>query len=487
MKTLLCAFAALVFMAGWVQAQQSADSTYVVEIVHADSSVGMRLPDGEQVRALLGHVFLRQGDTEIRAQEAWQYIYGGKIVLRGNVFLVEEGKDTLRAPEVIYNSQTKTGEARQRIRFSDGEVVVEAPAGVYFLEEDRVEVWQGVSLQDSLVQISSRKGTYWLDTRKAVFRDSVSLTQDDIRISADTLWHDRTSGISEATGHVIIQRVSTDSSTWDWMLGPRLTHQREEGYTSLSGRPLWVRWQQTDAAQDTLLIRADRFEVVEDDSLKQVIAVGQVIVWKEKLAAVADSAVYKVPRDSAAIESLTLFGSPVGWIKQLQVTGDTLQFSLQEGHPQQVQVWRHAFVGVEDTVIQRIHQMKGEVLQGFFRQDTLHQVHLGPRAEAIYFVTEEDSVLAGAVQLSADSLRFTLRQEQLEQLKAIKGIEGTYYDRAIIPTPFALEGFSWMPHKRPIPADFLDEPWMRNWVYKQLQGRAADRNFPKPKANVYVQ
>jgi hypothetical protein len=107
-------------------------------------------------------------------------------------------------------------------------------------------------------------------------------------------------------------------------------------------------------------------------------------------------------------------------------------------------------------VIDRIHQLKGQHLVAAFQDDSLKTLSIGPRAEAINFRSDNENMRAGAVKMSADRIHFTFAGDDLRRLSAISGTEGTYYSEELMPDDLTLEGFRWLPERRPTREGLLD-------------------------------
>ncbi len=435
----------------------------VVQIIHADSSVG-ESRRGKKVRKLLGHVRLQQGETEVRAARAVQYVDTRFFELRGGVMLIDRGRDTLQAPVVRYYEQARRGEAAGGIRYTDGEVVLTAPEATYDLVRREIHFSKGVHLQDSVSVLESQRGIYRIDPRTAFFWGDVHLIQEELHIYADTLVHERPSGETYARGHVVLYRFGADSTQMDILMGASIYHHRRKNWSKVEGEPLFVRLTWEEGRLDTLLLRAHRLEVQRTDSVERVIATGDVRLWRRNLAVRTDSAVYLQFVDSLRLDRLALFHYPRAWMRRHQITGDTVEVYLKGSHPRYLHVRRRVYVGLSDSLLARIHQIKGKWLGGWFQADTLREVHIGPNAEAVYFLREKEE-LSGAVTLSADTLRVYLREEQPERIVAVRGIAGTYYEKSLIPEDLHLEGFRWLEEERPSMADLLRVPtWMQEWL-----------------------
>jgi lipopolysaccharide export system protein LptA len=434
--------------------------------------------NGEAVRRLVGNVRLRQEDTRLRARRAVQFLERREILFTGDVLVVERG-DSLRADTVLYNSREKTGRASGNVQLSDGDVVVRAPSGLYFTRQKRAEFTEGVTLVDSTAVLSSRAGQYWSDEKRAEFYGDVELQEHRTYLEADSVTYLRETDISHARGNVFIERmdegVDADSLSRSLLFGDSAYNEDSTEYSRIEGEPLLVRLRQDSlgARVDTLLIRAGRLESSRIDSLQRLVAVDSVRIWQHELAAVADSVVY----DRLDLEGrppadfVRLFDGPVAWFENNQVSGDTLRTRGRDGSIDSLFVEGSAFVARRDSALEKINQLRGRHLRAAFEEDSLRTLAIGPQAEAINFRTDADGAPAGAVRMSADFITFRFGGDDLERIEAVRDPEGTYYGEGTAPEEMSLEGFLWMPERRPtragllrdaeIPLPDLDVAWMR--------------------------
>ncbi|RMH61050.1 MAG: organic solvent tolerance protein OstA [Bacteroidetes bacterium] len=469
------------------------DTTQDVVLIRQADRGTRQVEDGEPVRRLAGHVHLQQGETYLWADEARQYEQRGEIVFRGDVRIVERG-DSLSADTVFYDSNTKVGRARGRVELTDGDVLVFAPSGLYFTREKRAQFEEGVTMVDSASTLRSRAGQYWSEEKRAVFYGDVRLDARASRLEADSVTYFRETEVADARGHVFIERFGDtdagdqpDSSAVTLLFGERAYNDDPNGLSRMEVDALLIQLRADTAAADpsidTLLIRADRLEASRRDSLRRLIAVGDVQIWQRGFAARADSVVYdrieRVTRDELGreqterIEDVRLFRQPIGWFEQTQVSGDTLRVTRRGGRTDSLIVRGQAFVAQRDTLLDRIQQLQGRHLVGLFEQDSLRRLDVGPNAEAIYYLAEDDRP-NGGVQLSGDRIVFRFEGGTLKRIRGLRGIEGTYYPEELLPASFQLSRYRWEPERRPADTSLLDRedvPGPLDAALERLQAR----------------
>lgn len=439
--------------------------------------------DTETTRRLTGNVRVRQDSTFLSSRRAVEFRAPGgatrAVAFIGDVLIVERG-DSLRADSVYYERRTKIGRAQGRVRLSDGEVQVLAPSGIYFSREKRARFEEGVTLIDSATTVTSRQGTYWSDDQRAELAGSVRLHAERSYLEADSLTYFREAEVSVARGDVFIERLggededaAPDSTIRTYLFGRHAVHDEQAGLSRFTGRPLLVQIRQDSAGADadTLAIRALRLEALDQGRQQRLVAVDSVRIWQGDFAAVADSVVserLRPPADRLAADTLApppaetreetrLFGAPVAWLGASQVSGDTLRVVGTEGTVDSLFVRGAAFVAQRDSALDRVNQVRGRRLVGVFLPDSVRIFTVGPNAEALYFRRDDDGRLQGGVRASGDRVTFRFRGDEPEEL-FFPGAEGTYYDAGLLPEPFALDGFRWMPARRPSWPSLVEDP-----------------------------
>jgi lipopolysaccharide export system protein LptA len=421
--------------------------------------------DSTRLRRLLGNVQVIQDSTRITSERALHYLQQRTYVFTGNVVLVERG-DTLKADTVRYDEQRKIGRARGNVRLTDGDLFVQAPSGEYFAEEKRSEFRDGVRLVDSTSTLTSRAGTYFSDDERAEFYGDVRFEDADTYLEADSVTYFRSTGNTIARRRVFIRRkggdaANADSTTHTYLFGQFARNEKTRNESFVRGRALLVQIEadSVGAPSDTLLVRARRLRSTRSDSLRRLVALDSVRIWQSDIAAVGDSVIYdRTARgDSLQREETRLYRNPITWFEGSQVSGDTIRVKARNRSVDTVYVVGNAFAAQRDTSIDRIHQLKGRTITAYFRADSLRRINTQPNAETIRFLKDDNGRLDGALQASADQIVMWFQDGELQRVGTYRGVQSEVYDAAVIPSPFRLDGFRWMPEQQPTKDRLLDE------------------------------
>ncbi|MDX1438281.1 MAG: OstA-like protein [Rubricoccaceae bacterium] len=493
--------------------------THVVELIHASEVVVESDSVSGTVRRLSGDVRLRQDTIYLRSSRATHYVERGEVLMDGSVRIVA-GDDTLNANRVTYDANEKVATAFGSVRISDGESVLLAPSALYYSRDKLAVFSEGgrilhddaeltspsgeyntesklatlagpVVLRDSVSTLTAESGRYDAQLERADFLGSVRLVQDEILLEADSVSHFRETEVSEAFGHVVLERIGgaeegeearVDSTRRTILFGDEVRHDQSRSVSLVTGLPdldpLVVRLQ-TDStgATDSTFVRARRFETMERDTLEgresTLMAVGNVRLFQDRLAALADSVSFvrftvELEDDSSQADYLYLFGidRPSVWFEDSQVSGDTLVGYAADEEIQRLDVFGNAFAAQFDSTLGRVRQLRGLQMRAILEDDSLRSLSVWPNAEAIHFRATADGLLDGADRLLADSLVFGFEDGRLADVYGARGVEGITYGPQIIPDPFRLSGYRYTPESRPTRASVLGEPtWETEWLH----------------------
>ncbi|NNF04415.1 MAG: hypothetical protein HKN17_08110 [Rhodothermales bacterium] len=430
---------------GFAQDRASSDSLY-----WSGDSLVTRTVNGRSQSMLLG-ARLTQGATSIRADTGVDE-GDGIYTFRGNVRIVEKA-DTIDAPFVRYDRNTKIGRASGGVRLTDGSVVVRSPAAVHYSREERTAFENGVAYEDSSASLTARTAVYFSNEERVDFRGGVRLKQDSTRVFADSLRYFRESEESTAAGRVAV--VTDESDRVTVLFADRLERYASNDSTVAVGRAA-LRTVTSNSA-DTLFVSAGSLVLTSSD-VDRLTARDSVVVVSGRFSARSDSLVH---RRTDSLSTSRFIGSPVAWVRRTQIRADTIRTIGDGGSIRRIGGGGGVFVAAFDSLTGRIQQMSGRTLTARLRSDTLRSIVVGPNARGIFFqerasANEDaagDSVSAepavGATVASADSLRLYFSGGDVDSLAFVGVVEGSWYSPNLISRVSDLDGYSWTPELEP--------------------------------------
>lgn len=447
--------------------QASEDTSQVeriVEILNADSARATRV-DGQAADMLTGRVSLRQGNTLLNAERAVRFKASDQIIFEGSVMIIDEG-DSLLADRVVYESDVKTGVGTGNVRWSDGDVSITASLARYFVDDKVAEFEEDVVMQDSATIVLSLYGTYDVRDRVASFHDDVYLEQRRLALTAESLTHDRESGLSTATGRVWVFRMQgpndDDGRSRTLLVADTARSERDSGMNHLSGGAGLVRIAFRESEADTLIVRSSSVAISFADSSETFDARENVRFWRGSLSGRADSLRYESPSDSTArFSTIRMVGSPYIWNEKAQVHADTIDVQTEEEGIRRLDGFENAFVGFLDDEHDFVQQLKGRRVEAHFASDSLTHLTLRPNAEALYFAVDStESDKTSALRFTSSQIELRFARGEVDRITAHEDVEGemTEIDDGS-PLP-SVVGFQWRVADRPARDDLLD-PSMR--------------------------
>ncbi|WP_343524693.1 OstA-like protein [Pedobacter sp.] len=170
-------------------------------------------------------------------------------------------------------------------------------------------------------------------------------------------------------------------------------------------------------------------------------------IFKTNIQAKTDSLFY-----TSADSTLRCYNNPIIWSEGSQQVGDTIYVQFKNKKLNNLQAIRNAFLVNTPADSLRFNQIKGRLMTGFFSNGKLKTLYVDGNAESIYY-TQDDStkVYKEMNQTLSSRIKFIFKDKEnaIEDIVYIKGVEGALNPENEIAKDHALKGFSWKPSERP--------------------------------------
>ncbi|RBQ04599.1 OstA-like protein [Pedobacter miscanthi] len=170
-------------------------------------------------------------------------------------------------------------------------------------------------------------------------------------------------------------------------------------------------------------------------------------IFKTNIQAKTDSLFY-----TSADSTLRCYSNPIIWSEGSQQVGDTIYVQFKNKKLNNLQSIRNAFLVNTPTDSLRFNQIKGRLMTGFFSNGKMKTLYVDGNAESIYY-TQDDStkVYKEMNQTLSSRIKFIFKDKEnaIDNIVYIKGIEGALNPENEIAKDHALKGFSWKPSERP--------------------------------------
>jgi lipopolysaccharide export system protein LptA len=497
----------------------------------------VRYDRATEVGRARSNVRLTNGDVDVRSDRATYYDTEKRTVFPDSVVLVDSNR-VLRAPYGTYWSDEQRAEFGGGVQLTDPGTTLLSDSLTYYREQER-SIAEGNVFVDRRGEEAARTDTTsrtylfgdWVDNREArrysraegdallvrVRTDSTGVPADTLVVGARRLEAFRTDARRRlvAVGSVRIWQP-TLSAVADSAVYDRTVDIIPD---SAAGEPLAI-----DSARDSARAQPDSSVAVADPSASRPpgqeppqqrprspqettgdrseagtrpssdtvrsASAAETSARPDSLAGrkgrpTPDWAARRwdaptPPADSALpLEETRLFRAPVTWFEGSQVWGDSIRVRARNRDPDTVFVRGAAFAARRDSVLDRIQQLKGRNLAAFFQSGSVRRIQAAPNSRAIRFMATENDSLNGAARTSGDRIGLQVRGGDVRRIRVVGGTQTTYYrERENIPDPFELEGFQWVPERRPTRQELLRDRRVRRRLDLELDPSPRRRRQP---------
>lgn len=512
----------------YASAQKKADSTTKVEIVSARALVHVTTDSGE-IDKLIDTVVVKQGETYMYCDSAYFSLAKNTMEAFGNVRVVQPGSEA-QSDYMRYVGNQKTGFMKGNVMLTDGHSHLWSEDLTYNTATKVGVYTQGGTLQDSTTTLSSNSGSYNTKTKDARFTGEVIVTDPQYNIVSDDMGYNTESKVVTFFAPSVVTSdssvLTTSCGSYDtkneiahfkcrssilnseqYIEADTIDHNRKTGvgfakgnvialdtaqHTTLyCGRGDFNEKKKTMLAsikpvlkqvnnKDSLYIRADTFYSFPagkkiDSSKQKATAKGK---KKQKQVAVAEdtaSVNSKTPRcfigfhhvlifsdsmqgkcDSIsytqADSTMRLMYDPIVWSRKSQITGDTITMLLDSSKVRQIYVPNNAFMVSQSgpDKAQLYDQVQGKTMTGIFKDGQVDYMLVKPDAQTIYYGKDDNGAYIGVNEVTATRMRIYFKDEGLHKITYEHDVKSklTPMDKADLPN-MKLKRFRWLIDKRP--------------------------------------
>lgn len=442
-----------------------------------------------------GNIHINDNDSIHTYAQSLRYVGAERMAyLKKNVKLTDK-KGTLYTDDLDYNLRTGIATYKNGGRITNEKTVLTSRDGVYYADTKDVYFKNTVHLKDpdrdiytdSLLYnintniatfiaqtkivgrdgsiINTKSGTYNLTTGEALFSGRPNFSDSTRSAVADNIAYDKKNGILQMRGNAKL----VDSVNRVIVLANEVYNDLKLNSFLATRKPVMVLYRDGDStyiAADTLFSGLRKYDSLErkmitqrdtiastvtvntndaDTSIRYFLGFHNVRIYNDSLQAVSDSLHY-----STSDSTFKLFGEPVAWNNQSQVTGDTLYMYTENQKPKRLYVFNNSMI-VNKTKEGMFNQIAGRTLNGYFVDGNIDYVRVkGSQAESIYYPQDEDSAYVGMNRSSGDVIDVYFVNKELHKVKFVNNVDGVLYPIKDIPADKKeLPGFTWLDHRRP--------------------------------------
>lgn len=383
--------------------------------------------------------------------------------------MIEDSLNTLTSRWGQYTPDNHQAIFRDNVKLINPNFVLTADTLGYNTESYQSDlVGPTQILYEEETTILSTNGWYNTETEKSLLLDrSQIIHTDGMTLTGDTIYYDKKNGYGRSIGNI----ESTDSTNqmtlygqysevWeetnkayvtdsamllDWSDSTMFTYMHADTlwtedipyqtYSLLPKDSVWVDSVRTAMPPDTLW---------KDTTYQQLRAFHHVRIYREDMQAVCDSARYH-GKDSL----LTLFGLPICWNEDNQISADLINIYLKD----QTVDYLHG-VGNALTVkregYNEFDQMSGKEMLAYVRDGDVYLVDVQGNAETVFYPREDDGSYVGVNRTQSSFVKLYLQDRQIHHVVFTTATTGVMIpiDQAL-PEERTLSGFFWAEDERP--------------------------------------
>ncbi len=418
--------------------------------------------DGNTEKAFVeGNVVLIDKETHLYSdilnydlkERVAYYDQGGKIV---------DGENTLTSTRGTYYSIEKVFHFSELVTVTGPDFFVTADTMNYHNERELVVFTGPTTVEGDSIFIYGHQGWYDMEESVSKIWDNAIVNNMSQEIMADTIYYEELTGFGRARGDVRI----TDMANNSVVTGGFAIYYREPEDIMITDIPSYEMMGDTDTLYmhaDTLRAitlpdykeeeeeRADPIREEEesewnpdpDDPPRLVKGYYNTRIFSNDFQSICDSLSYSF-RDS----TITMFGSPVIWSEENQLTADSITIFMSDNRIDRMELYHNAFV-ISEVDSGKYNQTRGRFITGHFRDNNLYRVEVEGNGESIYYLVESDG-LVGVNYSKSASIEIMVEGSKVLQVTEFGNPDGTLdppgdKDSA----EYKLQGFRWLDYLRP--------------------------------------
>ncbi|MBU0486702.1 MAG: hypothetical protein KKA07_05545 [Bacteroidetes bacterium] len=480
-----------------------------IELLHAEELMFDRdiSPD---FRILRGDVQFKHNKTLLFCDTAFLYQDENRVEAFGHIHITEEG-DSLNvyAKKLYYDGDSRLAELHDSVFLYDKGMTLTTEHLEYEMKEKVASYYEGGKIVDSANTLTSVRGYYYSEERLLFFKDSVilvnidytmysdtlkyltetevahffgptkilakentilcrngwydtkkekcqfnhqaSLNNKEKTLAGDSLFYDRGIGFGKAIGNISF----TDTVHHSVITGQYSEYHEKQDFTLVTDSALFT----LAGKKDTFYLHADTlFSVLENraadsmlmadstvqDTARLIFAYHHAKFFRKDFQGLCDSMVYNL-RDSI----FRCFGTPVFWNDTVQLSARMIEAFTGDNRIDSIHLLDSAFViSQKDTI--RFDQVKGEIMQGYFRDNEMKCIIVSGYGETIYYLEDEAGALIGVNRADAANLILIMDNSEFKTISFISRPSGTIFpDNQIPDADRRLPAFLWQIERKP--------------------------------------
>ncbi|MEM6963719.1 MAG: OstA-like protein [Bacteroidota bacterium] len=420
------------------------DSVVVVDPEFELKSDTLRFDTKNKIAYFLGPTLIVQNDGKIYCEDGFYDTRNKQAEFTKNA-QYQKGEQKAWADVMRYDGTIKetklTGDARfvendkrakaDVIRYEEGREITHLEGNAFY-QDAKQEIKSDRIRYNSKDEIYSTAGRSRLsDPPQILEADNIDYDGKFGFAVGDVIWQDTAANIS-------ISHCDSASYIRD-----------EDFFKAMGGRPLLT----TLMDDDTLFLSSDTliaYKPNPEDSLKTLVALDDVRMFKSDLQAICDSLVY-----SEADSIFKFYEDPVIWSDTSQFSADTIHIQLANDEVDRIYMYRNSFmINSPDEIF--FNQIKGKDNTVFFEAGDIRRMQVDGNAESLYFALDDDKRYIGANKTVASQMMIFFGNNEVENIRFYTQPKAKFTPiKKLSDTDAKLGGFDWQIKDRPLTLDDL--------------------------------
>lgn len=347
-----------------------------------------------------------------------------------------------------YSRKTEIFNFGKNVQFRDERYHIDTDTMRYKTKTDELYFFGNTRIydQNDSTVIYCKKGYFDSKNNKGRFEQEAKIFKPEQHIYGDLLDYDGPKELAIGKGNVRLKDFKEEVE----IFCESAVSDGKNKFKRATENPIFFSFKD----QDTSYLKADTIFIQLDslDRVSLILAHKNVESASKNYFAVCDSL------SNSKADSLTrLFGTPILWSENTQMTGEYMEVVQDSVGIKLAKVQGKALSISEVEPELYYNQVSGRDMLGYFKEKKLVLVHVIGNAKTIYFLEEEkenDSTKVverqGMSRLVAGELKVYLDSGEVRRVTYYEEPDGVFYDINKIPEKEKRsENFNWQPEKKP--------------------------------------
>lgn len=362
------------------------------------------------------------------------FFEGGKMIDKQNVLVSDWGE---------YDTETRKAVFNYNVNLKNPKFVLTTDTLHYDTRTSMANIVGPSKITSGKSIIHTSQGFYDTNREKARLYGRSTLTNNGKTLTADSLFHNEKTKISQGFSHV----VYNDTVNKNQMTSNYFWYNDNTGFAFATDSAVLKEYSQGD----TLFVHSDTMKVYTfnlntDSVYRKAHCYNRVRAFRTDVQAVCDSLVYNT-KDSC----LTMYKDPITWNANRQLLGEVIEVYMKDSTIDRAHVINQA-LSVEqipnDTT--RYNQIASREMFGYFNKGEINKTEAIGNVQCIYYMQDDkDSSLISMTYLETDTMRMFLQNRKLQTIWTCKQNSIMYPITQIPPDKKELPTFAWFDYIRP--------------------------------------